>query len=102
MKGRARFSRITFSGVLLSALVATPVVRGDQGRSAVPANPDDKAVIHVLNRIGFGPRTGDVERVRQLGLGGYIEQQLHPERLADAAMTTRLEGFTTLTKSTRE
>jgi len=55
-----------------------------------------------LNRIGYGARPGDVERVRQLGLAAYIEQQLHPERITDQGMTARLAGFETLTKSARE
>ncbi|MEJ7709224.1 MAG: DUF1800 family protein [Pyrinomonadaceae bacterium] len=39
--------------------------------------------IHVLNRLGFGPRPGDVEKVRQLGLDKYLEQQLYPGNLKD-------------------
>src|SRR5512147_1162690 len=70
--------------------------------SAVPSKPDDAAILHVLNRAGFGARPGDVERVRQLGLDKYIEQQLHPERLADAQMAARLSGFTTVGRSSRE
>src|SRR5688572_11525035 len=71
-------------------------------RSAVPASPDDKTIVHVLNRIGFGPGPGDVERVRQTGLAAYIDQQLQPERLADAAIASRLAGFTTLRMTTQE
>jgi uncharacterized protein (DUF1800 family) len=56
----------------------------------------------VLNRIGFGPAPGDVERIRALGLKTYIDQQLRPERLADTGMETRLDGLSTLTKSARE
>jgi uncharacterized protein (DUF1800 family) len=70
--------------------------------NAVPVNPDDKTLSHVLNRIGFGPAPGDVEEVRRIGLAKYIEQQLQPERIDDAAMTARLAGFETLTKSARE
>jgi len=55
-----------------------------------------------LNRIGYGARPGDVERVRQVGLAAYIDQQLHPERLADAGMTARLAGFQTLNKSSQQ
>src|SRR4051812_24695220 len=69
--------------------------------SAVPSRPDDAAILHVLGRAGFGARPGDVERVRQLGLDKYIDQQLHPERVADTQMTARLSGFVTLTKSSR-
>src|SRR6266851_7189257 len=37
------------------------------------------AVLHALNRLGFGPRPGDLERVKQMGLQRWIDQQLHPE-----------------------
>src|SRR5688572_11172606 len=75
---------------------------GAQRRGAIPRNSDDKTVVHVLNRLGFGPAPGDVERVRKMGLAAYIEQQLHPERLADESLTRRLQGFETLTMSSRE
>jgi uncharacterized protein (DUF1800 family) len=75
------------------------VLRAD---SAVPSPPDDKTIVHVLNRIGFGPRPGDIERVRSIGLAAYIDQQLHPERIADRQMAGRLASFSTLTLSTRE
>ena len=37
--------------------------------------------LHVLNRLAFGPRPGDVERVMMLGVDSYIDQQLHPETI---------------------
>jgi uncharacterized protein (DUF1800 family) len=73
-----------------------------QKNTAIPARPDAAAVMHVLNRIGFGPRPGDMERVQAMGLPAYIEEQLHPERLADAALTARLEEFHTLSMSSRD
>jgi uncharacterized protein (DUF1800 family) len=63
---------------------------------------DDTTIAHVLNRIGFGPRPGDVERVRAFGLERYIDQQLHPERIPDTPVTARLSGLTTLAMSSRE
>lgn len=69
--------------------------------SGVPSKPDDAAILHVLGRAGFGARPGDIDRVRQLGLEKYIDQQLHPERIADSQMSARLSGFTTLNKSSR-
>ena len=68
---------------------------------AIPSKPDDKTILHVLNRIGFGARPGDVERVRQIGLAAYIDQQLSPERVPDELMTKRLAGFETLDLSSR-
>src|SRR5438132_8675387 len=71
------------------------------GRAAVFPN-DDKTIVHVLNRVGFGPRDGDVARVREIGLQRYLEDQLHAERIADTAMSARLSGLTTLAMSSRE
>jgi uncharacterized protein (DUF1800 family) len=100
-----RTARLVLSAAaVLAVLTATESsVQSSQSlASAVPADPSDTTLVHVLNRIGFGPAPGDVEKVRQMGLDTYIDQQLHPERIADAAMAERLAGFSTLTKSTRE
>jgi len=86
----------------LVALLAASTVAATPSTSPVPSNPDDKTILHVLNRIGFGARPGDVERVRQIGLSAYIEQQLHPERIRDEQMAARLAGFETLNKSSRD
>lgn len=56
----------------------------------------DLAVL-VLNRIAFGPRAGDVERVKAMGVDAYIEQQLNPEGLNDAAVEGMLKAFPSLT-----
>jgi uncharacterized protein (DUF1800 family) len=87
---------------ILTLAGALPLTAAKNSTSAVPAHPDDKSIIHVLNRIGFGPRPGDVERVRAVGLQTYIDQQLHPERLADSAMSARLASLETLSKSSRQ
>ena len=57
---------------------------------------DDEAIAHVLNRTGFGPRPGDIEKVRQLGIQRYVDEQLHPERIADGDATARLSGLMTI------
>ena len=53
----------------------------------------------MLNRIGFGPRPGDVSRVRDLGLQHYIDQQLRPDRIPDADTDARLAALTTIRMS---
>src|SRR5687768_14763475 len=93
----------SYSRAAVALLAAVTLTAGSPGPgSAVPSKPDDKTILHVLNRIGYGPRPGDVERVRQLGLAAYIDQQLHPERIADQGMSARLAGFRTLTMSARQ
>jgi hypothetical protein len=98
--------RITAVRPLLLAvslgLLGSAILSAGGARSAVPGHPDDKTIVHVLNRIGFGPTPEDVERIRQSGLARYIDQQLQPQRTADAGMTARLATFTTLQKSTAE
>src|SRR6201993_1132019 len=60
----------------------------------------DEAILHALNRLAYGPRPGDVERVRQMGLAKWIEQQLNPNSINDRAVEARLEQFPTLRMST--
>ncbi len=44
----------------------------------------DERVIHLLNRITFGARPGDIEHVKAVGLQGYIEEQLNPNRIPES------------------
>jgi uncharacterized protein (DUF1800 family) len=59
-------------------------------------------IIHVLNRITFGPRPGDVEAVARMGLRNYIEQQLHPETIDDSAVDEQLSKLSMLQLSSAE
>ena len=52
--------------------------------AASPATERQKAQ-HALNRLAFGARPGDVEKVMRVGVDRWIEQQLRPERIADRA-----------------
>ena len=45
----------------------------------------DQQLSHVLSRLSFGARPGDMQRVREMGVDGWIDLQLHPERIDDAA-----------------
>jgi len=52
----------------------------------------DKQIVHVLNRLTFGPRPGDVQQVRQMGVDKWIDQQLHPERITEnSALDAKLK-----------
>jgi uncharacterized protein (DUF1800 family) len=71
--------------------------------SAVPTQmEDDKRIVHALNRFTFGARPADVEKVRAEGLDKWFDEQLHPEKIDDGAMESRLEPFRTLKMSTKE
>jgi len=59
----------------------------------------DEAILHALNRLAYGPRPGDIEHVRQMGLAKWIDQQLSPRSIDDPAMEARLENYPTLRMS---
>jgi uncharacterized protein (DUF1800 family) len=59
----------------------------------------DEAILHAMNRLAYGPRPGDVERVRQMGLAKWIDQQLAPNSIDDKALNARLENLPTLSMS---
>jgi hypothetical protein len=72
----SRFSRRFLLCLLPAALFVAPALsRGDEMR---PALTEDQKIVHAVNRLGFGPRPGDIERVMQIGLDNWIRQQLHP------------------------
>src|SRR5260370_15509641 len=59
--------------------------------------PAELRPIHVLNRLAFGPRPGDIERVREIGVERYIQEQLHPESTpAPAALQSQIAALDTL------
>jgi uncharacterized protein (DUF1800 family) len=107
-----RFGAIGFgrSAALLLALALTASLlltgflpaAADTGSKKKSALTEEQKIIHLLNRIGFGPRPGDVERVKRMGIDKYIDQQLHPERIDDSAVQAKLGTFESLRLSTSQ
>jgi len=65
--------------------------------AALAAGDSDQQIIHILNRIAFGPTVAEVAHVKEIGIDRYIEEQLHPETIPDPAqLTERLNGLDTL------
>jgi uncharacterized protein (DUF1800 family) len=60
---------------------------------------EEEAILHALNRLGFGPRPGDLERVKEMGLQKWIDRQLRFDSIDDAALEARLGRFPTLKMS---
>src|SRR5882672_3240179 len=89
------------TAVLVAACLAASLAPRAQATGPVPA-ADDAAIVHALSRLGFGPRPGDVERVKAIGLAAWIEGQLEPRRLDDRAAAQALAALPTLTMSTAE
>jgi uncharacterized protein (DUF1800 family) len=75
--------------------IATRLAQADRARSPLPQ--DRTSLRYLLNRIGFGPKPGDLERVQQMGTEAYIQAQLHPEQLPESAdLTAALSRLETL------
>jgi uncharacterized protein (DUF1800 family) len=53
----------------------------------------DERILHALDRLTFGPRPGELEEVKTMGLDAWIAQQLHPATIDDFALEERLEKF---------
>jgi len=69
------FARILFVLAAVLTIIPPPAV------SHAVAVPQDNHEIHVLNRLGFGPRPGDIERVKKIGVERYIQEQLNPRSI---------------------
>jgi uncharacterized protein (DUF1800 family) len=67
------------------------------------AATSEAQALHVLQRLSFGPAPGDLAHVQSVGVDRYIDEQLHPERIAQPmALSQRLSGMETLGYSQRE
>ncbi|HSE35704.1 MAG TPA: DUF1800 domain-containing protein, partial [Blastocatellia bacterium] len=73
-----------------------PVVADTKSKASSAGLASDQKVIHLLNRIGFGPRPGDIERVKKMGVDKYIDLQLHPERIDDLTIEAKLANYPSL------
>jgi uncharacterized protein (DUF1800 family) len=96
------------TALLLSLLGCTASVQLALGKkkekqaSAAAQMDQRKQAVHVLNRLAFGPRPGDVDHVMAIGVGNWIDQQLHPDKIDDNALDARLSPFRTLHMNTHE
>ena len=57
-----------------------------------------KTALHALNRLGFGPRPGDVEALLDRGIESYINEQLDPK--PDSELESRLAPLNNTLKLT--
>lgn len=75
---------------------------GTDTKSGTKALTQEQKIMHVLNRLGFGARPGDVEKVKTIGLQKYIDQQLNGFSLDDALAETKVKNIEIFNMSTAE
>ena len=98
------------TAVLCLSLVAPPVPASPSAsdkasnRAAYHAAElqGDARILHALNRLTFGPRPGDLEEVRAMGLEKWFDQQLHLKSIKEQDLDTRLAEFPAMQWSPEE
>lgn len=80
---------------LLVAVCLTPflLALAPVASVAQEALTEEQKALHVLQRLGYGPRPGDVDRVLAMGIEAYIESQLAPERIESPRLEEKLEFY---------
>lgn len=93
--------KLTVILVLAAFILPTFALGGVDGK---PKNSltEDQKILHILNRLGFGARPGDLEKVKAIGIKKYIEQQLDPASIDDSATEAKLDRLAVPKLSTEE
>src|SRR5579872_4586122 len=99
---RSRLFRPAVFSVLAMGLCVSAVYGRKKEKNSVSSVDERKRALHALNRLTFGPRPGDVDRVVAMGVDKWIELQLHPEKIDDSAVEARIAPYRTLRMSTKE
>jgi uncharacterized protein (DUF1800 family) len=111
MRHTARISALALVALILTACSSA---RPETSRVAIATAPGavapqgdreqtaDEQVKQALNRLGFGARPGDAERVRAMGVDRWIELQLSPQKIDDRATEQFVAHFPVLTKGPSE
>jgi len=97
---RRRIS-LVIAAAVLAGLPTTQLALGKK-KAKAEGMDEQRRAMHALNRLTFGPRPGDAERVAQMGVEKWIDLQLHPEKIDDSGLEARLSPFRTLRMNTRE
>jgi uncharacterized protein (DUF1800 family) len=89
-----RFASSVAVAALLTAAVA--ILAHAAGRFEQKLT-GDRQILHVLNRLTYGPRPADIEQIRRTGVEKWIDQQLHPERIPEnPVLDTRVKPLETV------
>ena len=108
---RSRSVSVALSGLIavgalsVASCAAPPAASQELASGHTPASRElsaEEQATHVLNRLAFGARPGDVGRVRAMGVDAWIARQLEPNRIDDRDMDRFLSHYETLGKSSAE
>jgi uncharacterized protein (DUF1800 family) len=89
------------AGCLILSLVQEPAIllaavapswHSKHAPAVHPLTEEERAA-QALNRLTFGPRPGDFERIQAIGVKKWVEMQLNPEQIDDSLLEARLQSF---------
>src|SRR5712675_1158976 len=67
------------------------------GAAVAAGRSSERQILHILDRLAFGPSPADVKHVKVLGIDRYIAEQLDPASIPEqSALTDRLAALETL------
>lgn len=78
-----------------------PLALADPQKWQEPLSKEQE-IQQLLNCITFGLRADDIERARRIGVGAFLDEQLHPEKMGDAAVEAKVAALPTLRMSAEE
>lgn len=107
----ANFLRTSSVGILCGLLWIVPGLAAETPGSSEASSLDlpwreagldaHQAAAHLLDRLAFGARPGDVERLVSMGLEAWVEAQL-AGGIPDSVVEARLQGLHSLTLSAQQ
>jgi uncharacterized protein (DUF1800 family) len=87
--------------VIWTLVAPISLVRAEQ-TSVAKSLTEEQKILHLLNRLGFGARSGDVEKVKAIGLQKYIDQQLNPASIKDPVADAKVKNLDVFGMTTAE
>src|SRR5256885_9118848 len=81
--GARQRARVLAAALILACQSLSPTVR-----LSAQLSPHDSA-LHVLNRLAYGPRPGEADRVAADGVLRWIDRQLSPGKIDDGPLAAR-------------
>ena len=99
---KSGFGKLALFLLVLSLACTAPLLAKKKDKLPESGPAEQKRALHALNRLTFGPRPGDIQKVTAMGVDQWIDLQLHPEKIPDNAIEARLAAFRTLHMNSRE
>lgn len=102
MKSYTRSINRMCAAAVIAALAAPAFGINTASVSDKKSLSQNQKALHVLNRLGFGARPGDVEKVNAMGVQKYIEQQLNPASINDSVAENKVGDLEVFKMTTAE